>query len=38
MIPYKGYVEANLTIPDLPGYNEEHTDKESSNNLHIILL
>ena len=22
-IPYKGYVEANLTIPDLPYYNED---------------
>ena len=22
-IPYKGYVEANLTIPDLPHYNED---------------
>ena len=23
LIPYKGYVEANLTIPDLPWYNED---------------
>ena len=23
MIPYKGYVEANLTKPDLPCYNED---------------
>ena len=22
-IPYKGYVEANLAIPDLPHYNED---------------
>ena len=21
-MPYKGYVEANLTVPDLPHYNE----------------
>ena len=23
LIPYQGYVEANLTIPDLPHYNED---------------
>ena len=23
MIPYKGYIEAKLTIPDLPQYNED---------------
>ena len=22
-IPYRGYVETNLTTPDLPGYNED---------------
>ena len=23
MLPYKGYIEANLNIPDLPQFNEE---------------
>ena len=22
-IPYKGYIEANITVPDLPQYNED---------------
>ena len=23
MVPYKGYIETNLTVPDLPWYNED---------------